>query len=161
MPLVAHTLETGLKNAFAVPRSSVQEAAHVLAAAYDAYASQALFMGGTLVPVVGRLSTMVAALSAGFAARTFDAGAAAWASALSTYWTAAPIVGAVTGATNGCPGASMLPGVFTTIFATPPARDSVAVASLLAGALHTATKTVMATVTIPSVPPVTSVVPIL
>lgn len=149
------SLAADLEAVFASMPGSAADAADALAQAYDNYAAGATFGGGAPV-LTGRKAAMAGTLAGGMvvpgAAATF---AAAWASAVGAYWTGVAVAGAQTGTCPTCPGAASLTGTLTPVFANL-ANTAGSCAAALAGALDTATRTCVATVT----PPPGTVVPI-
>ena len=151
MALSQSDLKAALKAVFDAMPASHNAAAADLAAAYHDYAGGGLF--GTSVPTLddARRDAMAATL---LAARATPASglpatfAGAWTSALATYWTGAPVTGAQTGSTVGCPGAALQLAALTALFANL-ANTAETCATGLAAALHTATGTVTASVAPP------------
>lgn len=159
MPLNPASLTQGIRAVYDSKPPTIAAAAQGLAAAYTAYASVGLFLAGALAPLSARNAaleqTLLAAMSAKGPSSMY---AAAWSSGLTAYWLGAVVVGVNAGATIGCPGAAAAEAVILAALQSKPATTLQA-ASDLANALHTATATVTATVSLPG-PPFTSVVPI-
>lgn len=151
-------LSDSLEAIFASLPPTPAECAAQLAQAYVDYAGAGTF--GASLPTLDddRRDAMAATLEGAISdpavglPATF---AAAWASALTVFWTAVPVAGPQLGVTNGCPGASSLTGSLTGVLANL-ANTAETCASGMASAIHAATMTVQATVS----PPPGTVVPI-
>lgn len=160
MPLASSTLRQGL---FAVMNSyppTILEAARGFASAYGAYAAAGTFLAGTLPSVAAQQATMAQMLFGAMQGPVEAAAyATAWAAALSAFWVGVPVAGPNAGLTIGCPGATAAQSAILASLTAMPGTVLQA-AQDLAAALHTATLTVTATVSLPG-PPFTSVVPIL
>jgi hypothetical protein len=151
-------LASALEAVFVALPADAATAAADLAQAYYDYALDGLFGASTPTLTTSHRDAMAATLEAAISVpvsglpATF---AGAWSAAVATFWTAVPVAGAQTGATNGCPGAASLTGTLTTLFANL-ANTAATCAASLAAALHTATLTTTATVA----PPPATVLPI-
>jgi hypothetical protein len=160
MPLVPQSLSAQL---FAVLNSypeTVLQAAQGLASAYATYAQAGIFLSGTLAPLTAQQAAMMQTLFAAMSAYgTIQEHATAWGSALAAFWVGAPVVGVNAGATIGCPGAGAAAAAISLSLRTMP-PDVATAAAELADALHTATTTVTATVSLPG-PPFTTITPII
>jgi hypothetical protein len=158
VPLSQSGLASALQAVFEALPADAATAAADLAQAYYDYATQGLFGASTPTLTTGHRDAMAGTLAAAIAVpasglpATF---AGAWSAAVATFWTAVPVAGAQTGATNGCPGAAALTASLTTVFANL-ANTAATCAAAMAAALHTATATTTATVA----PPPATVLPI-
>lgn len=158
MALNQASLASAFKDTFASLPSSASNAASSLAANYYTFASAGMF--GSSVPglTTAKRDAMASTLLAAIATPTSGAAAtfaAAWATALTTFWVGVPVTGAQAGATVGCPGAASLSPTLTTLFANT-ANTATSCGQGLAAALYTATMTVTAAVA----PPPGTVLPI-
>ncbi len=157
MALDVSSLSTNLQDLFEDSSESKSEAAIALADVYALYAAAGMFGASTLTIDGARESALASALEAGLVeppAGSLATFAAAWATGLGAFWTAAPVVGVQSGVTNGCPGTAALPAAL--IAALNPQHTPATAAAAFAAALHTATGTVQATVA----PPPGTVLPI-
>ena len=125
--------------------SAVLTAAEMTAIVSAVTAIQAelgLTPSGALATVAARLDAMAATLSAAFAVPGLPPiGSNAFGSALSVFWAAVPIVGAQSGSTTGCPGASSVPAQLIPIFLDFAATAEKS-GQAMGAALHSATLTV-------------------
>jgi hypothetical protein len=155
MALDAGALEDAILAFLNDTADDASAAADALAEIYATYAADGTFGASTVTIDGARESALAATLLGGLAPSPSAAAfLTALSSGLGTFWTGAPVVGAQSGATNGCPGAASLPAALAPILAVPNSREDAA--GELAGALHTATATVTATVS----PPPATVLPI-
>jgi len=156
MTLDPSALETAIADVFASMPASPAEAAEALASAYRDYAAAGMFGASTIAFTGLEVTALTATLAGGMvvpgAAAVF---AAAWATGITAFWIAVPVVGAQTGATVGAPGAAALTATLTAVFSNLANTAETASAGL-AAALHTATQTVTAIVA----PPPATVLPI-
>ena len=156
MSLSPSNLQADLEDVFDA-QGTASEAASGIAQAYYDYASDGDFGTSTpTIPTANRdamAGTILAAISDPTTGSPTNFGAA-FTSALPVFWASVPVAGGSgAGATAGCPGASVAGGAITT--AVTSTANTVSTVSLaIASALDTATKTVTASLTIPSNPPV-------
>ena len=151
MPLIAATLKSALGDIFANMPATADAAAEAMANAYADYAQLGTFGGGLPVVTSAHRDAMKATLKAAIDPPLIGLPAtiaAAWASAVSVFWTAMPVAGATVGVSDGCPGASSLTGTLQPIFANL-ANTATSCGNGVGDALDAATKTVTATVTPP------------
>ncbi len=159
MPLLQPVLEQALFVTMQAYPPSIPMAAQGLAAAYATYAVTGTFLTGTIATLEPQEVALAAALGSAMVSLDAVAYASAWSAGLAAFWAGVPVVGANTGATIGCPGAAVAQTAILAGLNAMPAYTLEA-AKLLATALHTATMTVTATVSLPA-PPFTTVAPIL
>lgn len=146
--------QPGLASALAAIYAALPDAepsAEQMAQAYADYAMTGTFGGGIAV-VTGVhkdafKATMLAAIDPPIIGLPATIGAA-WAAAVTAFWTLMPIAGGAVGVSDGIPGASSLVGSLSAVYANLANTPEVCGAGV-AAALHTATMTVTATVTPP------------
>jgi hypothetical protein len=156
MALDSAGLEDALLDLFESPSETPHDAAVSFAAVYAAYSADGMFGASTVTIDGARESAFATTFEGGLVVSPTPAGfLAALSSGVATFWTGAPVVGAQSGLTNGCPGAASLPAALAALMANPANTAEVAAAGY-AAALHTATLTVQATVS----PPPATVLPI-
>jgi len=153
MALDAGALEDAVRAILAASPANATEAANNWAGAYDDYCSGAMF-GASTPTLTGKRAAFASTLAAAFAPVPPPAvpvpgtPAAAFGAAVAAYWTAVPVVGVQSGATNGCPGSASVPAALVALCVAPSTADLFAAG--FAAALHAATLTVTATVSPPS-----------
>jgi hypothetical protein len=129
-----------------------------MASAYFTYAGAAIF-GGSAPTIAPALRAAMGATLLGAIATPAGGSpaalAAAWSSAVATFWTAVPVTGGQTGATVGCPGAPGLVASLTGVYSNT-GNTAAGCAQQTATALDAATKTVTAAVA----PPPGTILPI-
>jgi hypothetical protein len=156
MALNPASLGADLGAVFAAMPPTPQECAEKIAKAYMAYAKAANF--GASLPVIPSVneSAMAATLAAGLVSPGLPPiAAAAFSVAVTVFWIAVPVVGAMVGVTVGCPGAASLTGSIPVVLlnlANTPETCGLGIAM----ALHSATMSVTANVA----PPPGTVLPI-
>lgn len=134
------------------PHLGAVPAAQKMASIYATYAATGTF--GPNLPVFTGLeqSVMAATLAAVFALPVPNPAAwgTAWSAAVTTFWLSPPIVvvGPTPGTVTACPGAGAIVGALLAQVLIPFSPAPVA-AAYLAGVLHTATSTTIATLNIP------------
>lgn len=151
MALIKTQLASDLADLYAALPPTAEEAAERMADAYADYAQLGTFGGGLPVVTPAHRDAMKATILAAIDPPIIGLPAtiaAAWAAAVTVFWTAMPVAGAAVGTSDGCPGASSLTGSLTPIFANL-ANTPVSCGNAVADALDTATKTTTATVTPP------------
>jgi hypothetical protein len=159
MPLDPVLLTQGILALYHSKPPTIPAAAQGLAAAYTAYASVGVFLAGVLPSLEAQNAALEQTLLAAMVAKGPSAAyAAAWSAGLTVYWLGAAVAGVNAGATVGCPGAAAAEQAILVSLQSAPTTVEQA-ANDLANALHAATATVTATVSIPA-PPFTGVVPI-
>lgn len=154
MALSQSALATALKDVFDA-QGSAADSANGLAAAYADYAATGTF--GASIPTITGESAMAATLLAAIQTPTAGSPAgfgSAWASALATFWTGVAVAGGSgAGTTAGCPESAVAGTAIAAVVAVLTNTTTIA-ADGIALALHTATLTVTASLTIPPNPPV-------
>lgn len=154
MALDQGDLASTLEDAFDA-QGTAAASANALAKAYSAYAESGAF--GLSLPTITGEAALAATILAAIATPASGSPAAfggAWSSGLVTFWTGVAVAGGSgAGATAGCPGAAVA-GTAITAAVGNIANTSATAAASIAAALHTATLTVTAALTIPPNPPV-------
>ncbi len=146
MALDPSGLHDGVVAFLGASPASTAEAAANFAQAYDDYAQDAMFPPCT--PTLdGCKAKLEAAVAASLASGIFATVCTAIGNGVAAYWTGVPVAGAgQAGAVPGCPGAASIAGALA---ALAPASPRATAATVLSGALHTATLTCTATVSPP------------
>lgn len=151
MALNPTSLASDLDDIFSSYPDSAEEAAHRFALAYASYCEDGMFNASTMPSCAVIATAVEGALLSALPQQTSIAFAQAIANALTTSWVGIPVVGPQTGATIGCPGAVGLVASLSAILNSQPAT-TLAAAQQIAGALHSATISVTALISIPSPP---------
>lgn len=156
MALDSNALAGDLEPIFTNYPASKEDCAAQIAQAYFDYASTGQFGASLAVPTNAQRDAMAATIATALTVPGLPVTiAAAFASGLTAFWIAVPVVGAQAGATVGCPGAASLAGSLPALAANL-ANTAATFAAGLAVALHGATATVTANVA----PPPGTVLPI-
>lgn len=156
MPLNVQQLTQGLAAIFKSQPGSGSEAANKIAAEYDKYCKAGMAAPGAPVFVGVEAMSLEGPLAGalGSGNGTAAAVAAAYATGIQTYWLVPPVVfigGPASGLATAMPGAgAAVPLITTALSNTQNTEDSIA--SQIATALDTATKTVLVTFTTPPPP---------
>jgi len=160
MALSESGLSSALEDVF-TGQGTAQQAADDMAQAYYDYASNGVFGASTpTIPLASKtaLSAAIYAITSNPLTGTADAFGAAWGASLALFWLSVPVSGVSgNGATIGCPGAAA-GGLAAAVVVSNTNNTAEQAADGIAAALHKATMTVTASISIPPNPP--SIVPI-